>query len=353
VLVGLADGGGRESLEELALLAETAGARVSGRVFQRRSSVTAGTFVSRGKLEALSAIAADGGADLFIFDDDLTPGQVKQLEDRLERKILDRSELILDIFADRARSREAKLQVELAQLTYLLPRLTKMWQHLSRTGGGIGTRGPGETQLEVDRRRVRERIATLRRKLDEVEREREVQRRRRRGMLRVALVGYTNAGKSTLMNALTRATIPTRDRLFETLEATTRRLYLGEGRTVLLTDTVGFIRKLPHHLVASFHSTLEEVTEADLLLHVADASHPAVERQVEQVEDVLEQIGAERLPGILLFNKADAVGDEDRLRSLRIRNPGALQISARSGEGLPALRERLLEFATIEKEATA
>ena len=261
-------------------------------VQQRKSSINPGTFLSRGKLESLHSMAKKKAMDMVVFDDELTPGQVRNLERKLETKILDRSELILAIFADRARSREARLQVELAQLEYLLPRLTRMWGHLSRQQGGIGTRGPGETQLEVDRRRVRERIALLKKKLQGVEKEREVQRSRRRGVFRTALVGYTNAGKSTLLNRLTGAEVLAEDKLFATLDSTTRRFRFDNGAVALFSDTVGFIRKLPHHLVASFRSTLEEAVEADLLLHVVDASSPTVEDQISAVHEVLHELGA-------------------------------------------------------------
>jgi GTP-binding protein HflX len=265
-------------------------------------------------------------------------------------RVIDRSELILDIFARRARSREARLQVELAQLEYQLPRLRHMWQHLSRPGGGIGTRGPGETQLEVDRRRARERIGRLKAALADVDRERETQRKARRREFRVAIVGYTNAGKSTLFNYLTRSAVPTEDRLFATLDATTRRLAGANGAagkarrsgSVLVTDTVGFIRKLPHHLVASFRSTLSEVVEADLLLLLADAADPEVEAQLADVERVLDELGATGRPRAIAFNKIDRLPEPIEALGFRGRYPGCLLVSAASGEGLDALRERLL-----------
>jgi GTP-binding protein HflX len=343
VLVGLVPSPTEEdSLDELSLLAQTAGAEVVDRLRQRRDSIRAGTFLSRGKLERLKELTIEAEIDLIIFDDDLSPGQVKNLETQLERKVVDRSELILAIFAERARTRESRLQVELAQLEYLLPRLTRMWVHLSRQQGGIGTRGPGETQLEVDRRRVREKIAFLKKRLAEVDREREVQRSRRHRVHRCALVGYTNAGKSTLMNALTGAGVLTEDKLFATLDATTRRYRFPDGEVTLFTDTVGFIRKLPHHLVASFRSTLREVIEADLLLHVVDASNPAAEEQIETVFQVLEQIGAAGRPMILVLNKADAA-DEAALLGLRARHAGAVICSAVRREGLDLVRVLVLE----------
>ncbi len=330
-----------DSLSELALLARTAGADVTERIRQRRDSVNPGTFLSRGKLEDLASRAKDT-ADLAIFDDDLTPAQVKNLEERLEIKVLDRSELILAIFAEHARTRESRLQVELAQLEYLLPRLTRMWVHLSRQQGGIGTRGPGETQLEVDRRRVREKIASLKRRLLEVDKQRAAQRARRENTHRTALVGYTNAGKSTLMNALTGAGVRAEDQLFATLDATTRRYRFPDGHATLFTDTVGFIRKLPHHLVASFRSTLQEVVEADLLLHVVDASAPGAEEQIETVNRVLEDLGAASKPTVLVLNKSDEA-DEVEVMGFKARHPRAVVCSALRREGLDTLRHTVLE----------
>src|SRR5882672_3701172 len=271
VLVGHAMRDGADlprSLEELRRLADTAGARVLGTIVQRRGSIHPATFLGKGKIGELKTLAEERGADVAIFNDDLSPPQVRNLEKQVGVKVVDRSELILDIFARRARTRESRLQVELAQLEYTLPRLTGMWRHLERQAGGIGTRGPGETQLETDRRLVREKIARLKRALEAVERERETQRRRRRREFRAALVGYTNAGKSTLFNTMTRSQVFVEDRLFATLDATTRQMVSAERVTALVTDTVGFIRKLPHHLVASFRSTLSEVVEADLLVQV-------------------------------------------------------------------------------------
>jgi GTP-binding protein HflX len=334
------------SLVELERLADTAGARVVDRLMQKRGSTSPATFLSKGKVEELTALCAAREADLAAFDDDLSPAQVRNLEKALAVRVIDRSELILDIFARRARSREARLQVELAQLEYTLPRLRHMWQHLSRTGGGIGIRGPGETQLEVDRRRARERIGRLKAALADVDRERETQRKARRREFRVAIVGYTNAGKSTLFNALTRSAVHTEDRLFATLDATTRRLAGGRaaaGRTgragaVLVTDTVGFIRKLPHHLVASFRSTLSEVVEADLLLLLADAADPEVEAQLADVERVLDELGATGRPRAVAFNKIDRLPEPLEALGFRARFPGCLLISAATGEGLDELR---------------
>ncbi len=332
------------SLEELARLAETAGARLCGSVLQRRGAPRPATFIGRGKLEELQLRVGEADADMVIFDDDLSPAQVRNLEKLVGIKVVDRSELILDIFARRARTRESRLQVELAQLQYMLPRLTGLWKHLERQAGGIGTRGPGETQLEVDRRRVRERIAVLRRHLAGVERERETQRARRRRFFRAALVGYTNAGKSTLFNALTRANVLVEDRLFATLDATTRQMVSPDRRTALVTDTVGFIRKLPHHLVASFHSTLVEAVEADLLVHVVDGADPQFRRQMSAVEDVLEEILDAPRPTVLVLNKADRM-DEDRAAGLAAEFPDALRVSALTGAGLEPLRELLWDRA--------
>ena len=331
------------SLEELARLAETAGARVQAAVLARRDALRPATFVGRGKLEELKARAGETDADLVIFDDDLTPAQVRNLEKAVGLKVVDRSELILDIFARRARTRESRLQVELAQLQYMLPRLTGLWKHLERQAGGIGTRGPGETQLETDRRIVRERVARLKSALQGVERERETQRARRRHAFRVALVGYTNAGKSTLFNALTRAGVFVENRLFATLDSTTRQLVSPTRDVVLLTDTVGFIRKLPHHLVASFHSTLVEAIEADLLLHVTDAADPDFRRHIAAVDQVLDEILVEpRPPRVMVFNKSDQL-TTDQASALRVEFPDCVVVSALSKAGLDGIREELFQ----------
>ena len=341
------EGGG---LTELRLLAETAGAEVIGEVHQRRGPVRSSTYLSKGKIDEVKALAAEAEATLLLVDEDLSPGQNRNLEEDLKIKVVDRSGLILDIFSRRARSREARLQVELAQLEYTLPRLTGMWEHLSRLGGGIGTRGPGETQLEVDRRRIRERIAKLKRDLDRVVKERRVQRHGRRDLFKISLVGYTNAGKSTLFNTLTRSRVYVEDQLFATLDPTTRVFAPAPGVRALLTDTVGFIRKLPPHLVASFRATLEEVTEADLLLHVVDAIEPDVSAHIRAVDTVLESIGALTRPRLLVFNKVDALADDVVILGLRAQYPGAVFVSAISREGIPdlksAVRSRLEERAS-------
>ena len=333
------------SLDELALLADTAGAIVADKLVQRRGTIHPATFLGKGKVEELKQLAEMRDAEVVIFDDDLTPAQVKNLEKMINRKVIDRSELILDIFARRARTRESRLQVELAQLEYTLPRLTGMWKHLERQAGGIGTRGPGETQLETDRRMVREKIARLKRELESVERERETQRARRRREYRAALVGYTNAGKSTLFNALTRSDVFVEDRLFATLDSTTRQMVNAEREMALVTDTVGFIRKLPHHLVASFHSTLVEAIEADVLLHVTDAADPDFRRHLIAVDGVLDEIlGEPRPPRIMVFNKSDRLSD-DALATLRVEFPDCVLVSALEHVGLVELQAEIFRRA--------
>ena len=302
-----------ESLEELARLSETAGLEVTGQVVQvLRDGIHPATYIGTGKVAEVQDLSAATQADVVIFDDDLSPAQQRNLERAFKLKVIDRSQLILDIFAQRAQSQAGKLQVELAQLEYLRPRLTRQWGHLSRLGGGVGTRGPGESQLEVDRRRIRERIATLKRRLQEVGRTRDLHRQERARVPFpcVALVGYTNAGKSTLMNALTQANVFVEDKLFATLDPTSRRLDLPGGLTVLLTDTVGFINKLPHQLIDAFTSTLEEVRRADILLHVIDATHPRWTEQKAVVEQVLQDLGVEKLPTFTIFNKLDQLPNE-------------------------------------------
>jgi GTP-binding protein HflX len=299
-----------ESLDELARLSDTAGLEVMDRVVQNlRDGVNPATFIGAGKVHEVKDVVVETSAQAAIFDDDLTPAQQRNLEKALGIKVIDRSQLILDIFAQHAKSLAGKLQVELAQLEYLRPRLTRQWTHLSRLGGGVGTRGPGETQLEVDRRRLRERISSLHRRLEDVERTRSLQRheRTRVPFPCVALVGYTNAGKSTLMNTLTHAGVLVEDKLFATLDPTSRRLDLPGGQPVMLIDTVGFINKLPHQLIDAFKSTLEEVRSADLLLHVVDATHPHWEEQKTIVEKVLEEIDAGGKPMLTVFNKLDRI----------------------------------------------
>jgi GTP-binding protein HflX len=332
-----------EELEELIALADTAGAEVVGVLTQTRKEIDPAYFIGQGKAEELARMCSELGADLVIFNHDLTPAQARNLEKLLNSRVVDRTELILDIFAKRARTKQAMLQVELAQLQYQLPRLRRMWQHLSRLGGGIGTRGPGETQLEVDQRRAKKRIADLQRQLQEIQRQTStrVQSRKERELFTIALVGYTNVGKSTLMNALTKANVFVEDRLFVTLDATTRVLYLPDGHKVLLTDTIGFIRKLPPHLIASFHATLEEVRTADLLLHVVDVSHPAMDEHIKVVEETLQEIGAGDKPTILVLNKADKLPPDWDKEALLRRYPNAVLVSALTGEGLDTLLSRI------------
>lgn len=350
VLVGIDRGHDwpvEESLAELARLAETGGAVIAATLTQRLKTPDPRTFIGKGKLEEVASAAAAEGANLVVFDDELTPSQQANIEDALpEIKVVDRTALILDIFALHATSREGKLQVELAQMEYLLPRLRGMWRHLGQLAGGIGTRGPGESQLETDRRIARKRIADLRRELREVAGERGLQRkaRRRSGVFRVALVGYTNAGKSTTLNALTGADALVADKLFATLDATTRTLQLPEGRTVTLTDTVGFIHKLPHSLVEAFKSTLDEVREADLLVHVVDALHPQAREQMAAVSEVLGEIGAADRPALLVLNKADLIDDRERER-LQASYPHAVLVSAAARQGFDELRRAIAAIA--------
>jgi GTP-binding protein HflX len=342
-LVGLMTGSGRRvdadrSLDELAGLAEAAGADVVLRMLQERPRPDPATFIGGGKVTALAAACADADVDVVIFDNELSPAQLRQLEAKLDRKVVDRTQLILDIFARRARTREGKWQVELAQLKYLLPRLVGAGAGLSRLGGGIGTRGPGETKLETDRRRIRVRIQTIQREIDQV-RQRRAQLRERRhkqSVPTVALVGYTNAGKTTLFNRLTNERAVASDALFVTLDPLLRQVRLPDRRELLLSDTVGFIDRLPHALIAAFRATLEEVAEADLVLHVIDAASPERDRHVAAVKRVLEEVGAADVPVLDVYNKADALTADER-RRIADRDPAAAIISARGGEGIDEL----------------
>ncbi len=355
LLVGIFNGrGGRaaaeESLDELASLTRTAGGEVVASILQERRRTDPATFIGKGKAEEITNICRERDIDLIVFDDDLSPAQARNLEKITDCRVIDRSQLILDIFALGARTSIAKAQVELAQIEYTLPRLKRMWEHLSRTGGGIGTRGPGETQLEVDRRRIRRRMFTLKKVLEKVERDRAVRTARRKQFTQVSLVGYTNSGKSTLFNQLTQANVPTGDRLFETLDATTRILRLPMKERVLLSDTVGFIRKIPHHLVASFHATLECVIEADLIIHIADLSHRDYEEQIATVRSVLREIGAGGKPELLVLNKVDMVADEVSLKVALRNHESAILVSALYGWGIDAVKERLLGFVLDRKQ---
>ena len=334
-----------EHLEELGRLTDTAGGEVVGTLSQRIDRPHPRLFIGKGKGEELQRLVESTEADLVIFDDELSPAQGKNLEELLEVRVLDRAELILDIFATRAQSHEARMQVELAQLEYLLPRLRRMWTHLSRIRGGIGLRGPGETQLETDRRLIGNRISGLKSQLRDVAKARAVQRRSRAGEFRVSLMGYTNAGKSSLLRTLSGADLFVEDRLFATLDSATRSVDLGGGYSALVTDTVGFIRKLPHHLVASFRSTLEEAREADVLLHVIDASHTDWEEQREVVLEVLEELSLHDKEKILVFNKTDRIthAEEEALlaRIRALESHPAVFVSALDGESLDPLRDTL------------
>ena len=334
-----------DALGELSRLAEAAGARVVGTLVQHRTAIDASLYVGRGKAEELRRLCSAREAHTIIFDNDLTPAQIRNLEEIAETKVLDRSELILDIFATRARTTEAKLQVELAQLEYTYPRLRRMWTHLSRyEGGGIGTRGPGETQLESDRRLVRKRISDLKERIGQIERRHERQVQSRKNEFAVSLVGYTNAGKSSLLNALTGDHAYVQDQLFATLDTRTRAWLLPYDLRVLLSDTVGFIRDLPHHLVTSFRATLEEATRADLLLHVVDTSARDVEAQIDAVNVVLADLLCADKPTLVVFNKADLLPPEKDLNVLLYRHPESVITSAVTGAGLADLRARVLSL---------
>jgi GTPase len=330
---------GDDPLDEITGLAKTAGTRIASGLTQRREKPDVATYLGKGKVEELKNLVAHHEADLVIFDNDLHPGQTRNLEKAVEVKVLDRTELILDIFATSAQTYESRLAVELAQLEYSLPRLKQMWSHLSRIKAGIGMRGPGEKQLEEDRRIVEKRIHELKVEMKTIEKRKERLVASRRDRLTVSLVGYTNAGKSTLMNTLTKAGVLAQDKLFATLDTRTRRWQLPSWGPVLLSDTVGFIRDLPHGLIASFKATLEEARQADLLLHIADASNPAVLEQISSVYAVLQELGIEEKQTLLVLNKADRLADAAELAKIMNRYPNAVSISARTGEGLERLRD--------------
>ena len=353
------------SLEELRRLAETAGMEVLAEIIQPKETPDPAYFIGRGKLEEAEAIVSELKVEAVIFDNDLTPAQTRNLEKALDIVVVDRTSLILQIFAQRAQTKAAKLQVDLAQLQYALPRLTRMWTHLSRLGTGGGTaggsagraggvvRGPGETQLQIDRRLIHSQISRVKKALQKVEKHRRVQRKQRQEMINVSLVGYTNAGKSTLFNALTSEHRLAEDKLFATLDPTTRLLDLPDNRHVLLSDTVGFLKKLPHHLVASFKATLEEVVEADLLLHVVDVAHPEAESQIDAVDEVLKELDAFERPTLMVFNKVDLLENKEYTQLFRNKYPDSLAISAQNGTGLEALKDLLAErFSTQDVEVS-
>ena len=348
-----------DGLDELELLADTAGAGTAARLTQSLPRIKGSTYIGKGKLEQLESLVDKHKADLVVFDDDLSPVQVRNIERVVKSedravKIMDRSGLILDIFASRARSSQAKAQVELAQLQYLRSRLTRAWTHLERQKGGIGMRGPGETQIETDRRLIGRRIAVLKEQLDKIDRQRETQRKGRSDQTRVALVGYTNAGKSTMMNALADADVFAEDRLFATLDATTRQVELASNKPVLLSDTVGFIKKLPHALVESFKSTLDEVRESDILLHVVDVAHDGFEERMATVRSTLKELDALDKPTLVVYNKVDALEDRGLLDALRAQDEDAVFVSATRGIGLEDLREQtvaLIEADYVDRVA--
>lgn len=330
-------------MEELVRLCETAGAQVVAEIIQKRTKPDPAYYIGKGKAEELAGLVIEKEANLVVVDEELSPSQTRNLEEVLDVRVIDRTALILDIFARRARTREGKLQVELAQLNYLLPRLTGRGKILSRLAGGIGTRGPGETKLEVDRRVIRKRISDLNKEIESIKKQRALQRRAREKVPYpvVSLVGYTNAGKSTLLNALTDSYVFTEDKLFATLDPTTRKIVIPGNQTILLTDTVGFIQKLPPHLVAAFRATLEEVQEADLLLHVVDFSHPDMEVQMMAVHEVMEDLGVTEKPIIFVFNKIDLINDPIALKRLKINYPESVAVSAKKGLNLEVLLEKI------------
>jgi GTP-binding protein HflX len=339
---------GYTELHELRELASSAGARIVGEVIQHRHRPDPATYIGKGKVEELREAVLVEGVDVVIFDDELSPSQAKNLEEALEAKVVDRTGLILDIFARRAQTKEGKLQVELAQLNYRLTRLAGHSAYLSRLGGGIGTRGPGETKLEMDRRQIRRRISTLGREIENIRKHRQLHRERRRKdrLPLVSLVGYTNAGKSTLFRALSREETLVSNRLFSTLDTLIRRIQLGGNYPVLISDTVGFIRKLPHQLVSAFRATLEEVVEADLILHIIDASDPDWETKRQVVLDVLKEIGAGDHPCLMIYNKADRIGPHDTLPRLKSNE---LLVSAVTGQGLDELVEAIMQEMAVVK----
>lgn len=342
-----------EHLDELEFLVETAGAKVVEKIYQERASLGGAFAVGTGKVEEIKQSIEDGNISLVIFDNDLTPAQVRNLERELKVKIMDRSGIILDIFAAHARTMEAKTQVELAQLQYMLPRLTRMWTHLSKQFGGVGTKGPGETQIETDRRLVRTRIIQLKEKLNKISVQREQQRKGRSSLPRFALVGYTNAGKSTLMNILSNSDVLVEDKLFATLDTTVRGIALPNGKQALLSDTVGFIRKLPPHLIASFRSTLAETLEADVLLHVVDVSHRYYNDHIHVVRQTLEALGAQDKPTLMVFNKIDALESLEEIHALAAVYEHSIAISAARGINIGELQQKMMLMAESQFDTYA
>ncbi|MCX6150887.1 MAG: GTPase HflX [Ignavibacteriales bacterium] len=330
-----------EHLAELELLSHTAGAETFMKIIQDKDRIDSAYYIGKGKAEEIAQLVEMNDIALVIFDDDLSPIQVRNLEKLINKKIVDRSDLILDIFASHAKTKEAKTQVELAQLQYLLTRLTRAWTHLSKQYGGIGTKGPGETQIETDRRMIRERISHLKQKLEKIEAQRVTKVAHRKGFLKASLVGYTNAGKSTLLNLLTDSDVLVEDKLFATLDSTTRALPLDNKQTLLLSDTVGFIRKLPHHLVASFKSTLNEVREADIILHVIDVSHPFFEDHIAVVDQTLKELGSDKKTQLKIFNKVDALEDKSKMDYVLKKYSNGIFISAARGINIGKLKEKL------------
>jgi GTPase len=344
-----------EHLSELEELADTAGAESIFKIIQSKSNMDSAFYIGKGKAEELAQLIELNDIDLAIFDDDLTPVQVRNLEKLFNRKIIDRSGLILDIFALRAKSKEAKTQVELAQLEYMLPRLTRAWTHLSKQYGGIGTKGPGETQIETDRRMIRTRISHLKEKLKSIESQRQTQSKGRKDFVRISIAGYTNAGKSTLFNLLTKADVFAEDKLFATLDSTTRTINFDTKGKILISDTVGFIRKLPAHLVASFKSTLNEVRDSDIILHIIDLSHPYFEDHLKVVEDTLKEFDSEHKKEILVFNKVDSITDKSVIEYVRNKYPNSVIISAQKGINISSLIksiENIIEESFVEEELT-
>ena len=333
-----------EHLIELEELAFTAGAETIIKITQDKYSIDPAYYIGKGKADELATLAEANDINLVIFDDDLSPVQLRNLENLVKRKIIDRSGLILDIFASRAKTKEAKTQVELAQLQYMLPRLTRAWTHLSKQYGGIGTKGPGETQIETDRRIIRTRISHLKEKLGKIELQRETQGKRRKDFIRISLVGYTNAGKSTLFNLITKSGVLAENKLFATLDSTTRSLDIGINQKLLLSDTVGFIRKLPPNLIASFKSTLKEVRDADIILHVIDISHPYFEDHINIVDQTLKDLGADKKSELKVFNKIDLVNDKNRISYVRNKFRNTVIISAERGINISTFNEKLISI---------